>query len=693
MKIKTLFIGLLTLIVGILFGTSTMMKVQVNADGSNTQESFSIAYLEGFDSTKDNEIYDYVGAKLKYVKSYKKFYLLNADNPSAVKTLVAPEYIMGCEVKYDEFDITKYTGLETLVAFAGYQLRPSLANMHFKDLYLQNPGVLGAKDFTVDNLYFTIPYYYTGTSYSVSSLKSLNASHYYYYDWNELCLNQYLDLCSEAGVNFELKRENECRFTKESFYPFLNYSITMKSFGITYVNRKKTGQLTESEYDFYWHPTYIDSRLKTLYLDLDTTYSIDNNKEYYAVISKSRISYLYSLKTNILVIPEANEFEARLTAQSIYITESPSNPITTINGDGNDIGKIYLPCHDDERFSQILTKFGDKVEYYDTLPQIDFKFTDDEGINTYKTRNYDIDIDYCLNNINILKNKGITVNENTYLDDVFSNNNMRLKENTPHKVTFNTGNVVYIPPVVTTTLSSIEDPNAPGYSFEGWFMDENYTTPIDIEAFVEADMTIYGKFTKKEYLLSFDAGGVVSNPKSVVTGYINDLPQLNYKAGTFKGWYYDSKFTSIVKPQEALTKDTTLYAKWDLQKFVITFNVNGKIDDFKIYAPCIMEFPNTEVKNQTFEGWYYDENFENEAHLNDYVIEDTVLYGKFVKKESLFDKTTEEIKEWTSNIKDKIENNKALKVSMIVVGSVTGILLIYGAYLLIRKIIKWLRRR
>jgi len=54
---------------------------------------------------------------------------------------------------------------------------------------------------------------------------------------------------------------------------------------------------------------------------------------------------------------------------------------------------------------------------------------------------------------------------------------------------------------------------------------------------------------------------------------------------------------------------------------------------------------------------------------------------------------TEKVEGWMNALKEKMESNKAVKISMIAVGSIFGILLIYGAFLLIRKFSKWLKRR
>ena len=54
---------------------------------------------------------------------------------------------------------------------------------------------------------------------------------------------------------------------------------------------------------------------------------------------------------------------------------------------------------------------------------------------------------------------------------------------------------------------------------------------------------------------------------------------------------------------------------------------------------------------------------------------------------------SEKVEGWMNSFKEKMEESKPLKISMIAVGSVLGIILIYAAYLLIRKFTKWLKRR
>ncbi len=73
------------------------------------------------------------------------------------------------------------------------------------------------------------------------------------------------------------------------------------------------------------------------------------------------------------------------------------------------------------------------------------------------------------------------------------------------------------------------------------------------------------------------------------------------------------------------------------------------------------------------------------------IVEDTKQAIKDSKLEITKTTLKDEVNNAFKDFKEKFQNNKAFKYSMIAVGSILGILLIYGAYLLIRKFIKWLK--
>ena len=69
--------------------------------------------------------------------------------------------------------------------------------------------------------------------------------------------------------------------------------------------------------------------------------------------------------------------------------------------------------------------------------------------------------------------------------------------------------------------------------------------------------------------------------------------------------------------------------------------------------------------------------------------------AEITKDKLTFDELVDNVKDgmndWFNDFKTKFEENKAVKTASIIIGTITGVLLIYGVYLLIRKFIKWLK--
>jgi len=62
-----------------------------------------------------------------------------------------------------------------------------------------------------------------------------------------------------------------------------------------------------------------------------------------------------------------------------------------------------------------------------------------------------------------------------------------------------------------------------------------------------------------------------------------------------------------------------------------------------------------------------------------------------VNKASISDEIKNQVDEWTNTFKDKFESNKAFKVTMMAVGTLLGIVFLYGIFLFIKKFCKWLK--
>ncbi|MDE6660485.1 MAG: InlB B-repeat-containing protein, partial [Anaeroplasmataceae bacterium] len=181
-----------------------------------------------------------------------------------------------------------------------------------------------------------------------------------------------------------------------------------------------------------------------------------------------------------------------------------------------------------------------------------------------------------------------------------------------------------------------------GYTFEGWYLDTEFTTKAIENTSITEDTTLYAKWTKiPVYTVTFESqGGSLVDSIFLLKG--SKLPELTEptKEGyIFKGWYIDENYTFLWNIEDTIEKDITLYAKWNNlpQHFKVTFQyVGGGV--FTIVTAKEDEFlsrpEDAIIPGYQLDGWYLDEectvlfDFEKE-----YITKDTILFGKWVSIE------------------------------------------------------------
>lgn len=127
----------------------------------------------------------------------------------------------------------------------------------------------------------------------------------------------------------------------------------------------------------------------------------------------------------------------------------------------------------------------------------------------------------------------------------------------------------------TTTLQSL---SKEGYDFGGWFTNSSYTNQISsITSTMSGNLTLYAKWSPKTYNITYvDAVVENTNPATYTYGVGTSLKSLSRTGYTFGGWYLDSEYsTSISSISSTSMGDITLYAKWDVIYYKITYNTSG----------------------------------------------------------------------------------------------------------------------
>lgn len=190
----------------------------------------------------------------------------------------------------------------------------------------------------------------------------------------------------------------------------------------------------------------------------------------------------------------------------------------------------------------------------------------------------------------------------------------------------------------------------PSKYFLGWFTSPTGGVEIkDISIANGTDVKLYAHWGDTRVCkITLNGNGVelpAGYPTSEVIEYGQDHSKLLDRISapprdgyTFLGWYLNPEGTgSAVTSKSIVTGDCTLYAKWKINAFKVTFNMNYgssstvKSVDYNTKLSDALPSPEPERSGYAFDGWYTDSKCETPADTNTLVTADITLYAKWVK--------------------------------------------------------------
>ncbi|CAM4487163.1 putative repeat protein (TIGR02543 family) [Paenibacillus endophyticus] len=184
----------------------------------------------------------------------------------------------------------------------------------------------------------------------------------------------------------------------------------------------------------------------------------------------------------------------------------------------------------------------------------------------------------------------------------------------PYKVSFDSSGGADIDAQTVTYGSYASDPGVlekEGYAFGGWYRDKGLTLPFAFTTPITEDTMLYAKWISNQYTVDFNANGGSATPNQMVSqGELAAAPTAPSKPGhTFDGWYGDSGLTIPFMFTTPITGNTTLYAKWTMNQYTVTFNSNGGSDveaQTIAYGGLVSQPDEPTKQGNTFAGWYSD---------------------------------------------------------------------------------------
>ena len=184
------------------------------------------------------------------------------------------------------------------------------------------------------------------------------------------------------------------------------------------------------------------------------------------------------------------------------------------------------------------------------------------------------------------------------------------------------------------------EPTLKGHTFAFWYLgdDEENATAYDFDTPVTGDITLTAKWNINKYTVTFNSyGGTPVPPAQEVeyglTATKPDDPTL--KGYTFAFWYLgeDEENATAYDFNTPVTENITLTAKWNINKYTVTFNSYGGTPvppaQEVEYGLTATEPATAPTKTgYTFDGWYLgDEKYD----FSDAVEQNITLYANWEK--------------------------------------------------------------
>ena len=231
-----------------------------------------------------------------------------------------------------------------------------------------------------------------------------------------------------------------------------------------------------------------------------------------------------------------------------------------------------------------------------------------------------------LENTSVISTFTITYNGNTNTGGTAPTDSETYEQGETVTVLGNTGNLVKV-----------------GYTFEGWNTQADGRgidyAPASTFLMGSGSIILYAKWkpVTVTYTVSFDVAGgsPVSNQTVVHEGKASQPTPAPTKAGhIFEGWYTSPAYTTPYDFNSAITRHTTIYAKWIPITYTVRFDVNGgsAVSNQTVEHGKKASQPAQEPTKAgyTFGGWYISNAYTTPYDFNSAINENTTIYAKWI---------------------------------------------------------------
>ena len=170
-----------------------------------------------------------------------------------------------------------------------------------------------------------------------------------------------------------------------------------------------------------------------------------------------------------------------------------------------------------------------------------------------------------------------------------------------------------------------------------------------------------------KYTVKFNTnGGTSVSSQKIEDGKTVTKPTDPKRTGySFIGWYSDESCNSEYDFATAITGNITIYAKWSIESYTVSFDVKGGnetiVDQTIEYNGTVTKPTDPTKDGYTFGGWYTSSYYLTEYSFSNKVTRSLTLYAKWneIPKTVKYEVGTPTVTIWTNSI-----NSKWIKVGV-----------------------------
>ena len=183
--------------------------------------------------------------------------------------------------------------------------------------------------------------------------------------------------------------------------------------------------------------------------------------------------------------------------------------------------------------------------------------------------------------------------------------------------------------------SKLPDLDYDYHTIYGWYSDDSFSSSVTFPYTLSADTELYAKCTPKTFQVSFitDDDSIII-PKQAVTypASAAEPTGLSKTGYTLDGWYTDKDCTTAYDFSSKVTGDITLYAKWNINSYTVSFDSNGGSSvaaQSVNYNTAASKPADPSMTGYTFAGWFTGKDCKTAYDFNSNVTGNITLYAKW----------------------------------------------------------------